>query len=63
MDVIDEGKAARHVAVTSESLSQQIVFASHDKLWVNEYCNLGQKSAFFQFQKHPKRQNIFRDPS
>lgn len=37
MDVIDEGKANRHVAVTSESLSFTIDVGSHD---IHQFMNI-----------------------
>lgn len=37
MDVIDEGKSNRHVAVTSESLSYNIVIETQDVQWLHEY--------------------------
>lgn len=42
MDVIDEGKSNRHVAVTSESLSYNIVIETQAIHWVHGYCDSGQ---------------------
>lgn len=37
MDVIDEGKSNRHVAVTSESLSYNIIIETQAIQWLHEY--------------------------
>lgn len=42
MDVIDEGKSNRHVAVTSESLSYNIVIETQAIHWAHGYCDSGQ---------------------
>lgn len=53
--MIDEGKSNRHVAVTSESLSYNIVIETQAIHWVHGYCNSGQILFCYVIKKTSKK--------
>lgn len=55
--MIDEGKSNRHVAVTSESLSYNIVIETQAIHWAHGYCDSGQILFCYVIKKNVHLEN------